>query len=247
MDDIQIISSRAPRAFMTATIIANILWINENNIETTEKLAFATKELKPTVSTKLRDYCEEFMQEWKKSWKQIDENRYWAWKALLEKVCGNKILVKDLVKPFFYVIQDYFEKMEELWTDLIIYSCRHGEKDRTVEVPHVILSPLTKKWEEQASILGKLLNEVIKKGQKQENKKTKIIILVWHEWIDEFLVTSIFGYKNIPEQRRIGRDFSKLIEYHFEKQWNESVLRVIREWEEMKITRRNFEKILSTL
>ena len=139
-------------------------------------------------------------------------------------------------------MEKFFSIVERTGRKYIIYSFRHGEKDKNAEASHEAYQPLTEKGEEQAKALwAKLAPDI--KLEREKNKEAMIRVLWGHQGFDECLIASLF-WKNMPETWKNGRDFAEEVKYTFEKKDWETFLIVALKWEERVISKTEFAKFM---
>ena len=185
----------------------------------------------------LAQYIDNFYSNWKNEWKEWD-----FFPSCVGEISQTPELREKFLAPFFKKMEKFFSKVERTERKQIIYSFRHGEKDKTAKVSHEAYQPLTEIGEEQAKLLWKNIeSDVI--FEREKDKEAMIRILWGHQGIDECVIASLFR-KDMPESWKKGRDFAEEVKYTFEKKDWETFLTVTLKWEDKIISRNNFEKLM---
>lgn len=241
-------SSWSPRAKQTLEEIRKIL--SENMADKkiiyneSENLARETKSWEPSLSNDGRIYGIDFMKKWHKEHTDPESQKVrWERNEMLKAFSEDKNAIKKILSKYFKFLNNFFCTTEKYWKNVAIFSCRHWEKDSNFQWKS-IYQPLTEKWINQSKKLWKIINDKIKKLW---TDNTKFRILVWHEWIDEFLVTALLWFENLPEKWKTWRPYTGIMEYYFTKSGKETILKLIREWEEVNITLSKFKERVNEL
>ncbi len=231
-DQLIIASSRSPRALQTTAEVAEILWYSKGQIISTDDLSYLIRDSNTPIP--LSVFGTDFLGNRKWEWD--------GWEDFLELVSQTSEVREVLIAPYLKMLQNFFSNVERTGKTQIIYSFRHGEKDKTVKTNHEIQQPLTDKGKEQAKSLGERLKDDINLGKTK--KQSLIRVLGGHQGIDECILAFLFWGEKMPESWLKGRDFAEEVKYVFEKKDWETLLTVAHAWEVRTISKKEFDQLM---